>query len=484
MDQTTIPSPETPDSEEHPVNASAAPPSEAADSGHVAPPPAVSVAPTTATSFDLMLGCVGLVVFLIGLPLVLLWCAGPARLVPLVIIGAAAGQLWMLAYPLWIARRRGAERPLKSPGLGRIVSNAALAVPLSIAVLLVIGLVAAGLGTNPMTRTDVLRIASASLGTPWLIALVVLAVVVAPVSEEVFFRAFLYGGLRSKLGWLPALAIQSFAFGLAHALGFAAVVGYSFLGAALTGIYAWRKTIYASIAVHACINIIGMAGLILYLYGSVLGVQIEPHEKGLVITRVVKDSSAEHAGLREGDVIRSFDGRAVSSPAQLTTLVRIYSAGDLVTIDILRDGEQLRASAVLRGRDRSTPPPVTLPEQKFVIDYQHEADGVYYHGTVSLAGHTARATWTIVRGDSRQTLSVYVVEEVFSSVWEAYDSVPDFGAGLVTGPDREVDFRSYHVVGITWVVDGEEGTRTHLIPAESASPAFKVWLEKLELPAP
>ena len=421
---------------------------------------------------------------MIALPSALLWCAGPACFVPLVIIGAAAGQLWMLAYPLWIARRRRAERPLKSPGLGRIVLNAALAVPLAIAILVIIGLVATGLGTNPMTRTDVLQVASASLGTPWLIALIVLAVVVAPVSEEVFFRAFLYGGLRSKLGWLPALAIQSFAFGLAHALGFGAVVGYSCLGAALTGIYAWRKTIYASIAVHACINLIGMAGLVLYLYGSVLGVQIEPHEDGLVITRVVEDSSAEHAGLRTGDVIRSFDGQAVSSPSQLTTLVRIYSAGDLVVIDILRDGEQLRASAILQSRDQSTAPPATPPEQMFLIDYKHEADGVDYHGTISLTGHTARATWTIVRGDDRQTLSVYVVEEVFCSIWEAFDSVPDFGAGLITDPDREVDLRSYHVVEITWAVDGQKGTRTHLVPAESASPAFKAWMEKLELPIP
>ena len=46
---------------------------------------------------------------------------------------------------------------------------------------------------------------------------VLLIVALAPVSEELFFRGFVYGGLRSKLSFWPALVIAGLIFGSIHA---------------------------------------------------------------------------------------------------------------------------------------------------------------------------------------------------------------------------------------------------------------------------
>jgi membrane protease YdiL (CAAX protease family) len=43
-----------------------------------------------------------------------------------------------------------------------------------------------------------------------------LAVIVAPLTEELFFRGILYRTLKSLLGAGPAILVTSLAFGLAH----------------------------------------------------------------------------------------------------------------------------------------------------------------------------------------------------------------------------------------------------------------------------
>ena len=60
--------------------------------------------------------------------------------------------------------------------------------------------------------------------------------------------------------------------------------------------------------------------------GAYLGVQIEEEtehpEGGARVTNVVEDSPADRAGILEGDVVVSFDGRIVRGPAALTKAIR------------------------------------------------------------------------------------------------------------------------------------------------------------------
>ena len=61
--------------------------------------------------------------------------------------------------------------------------------------------------------------------------------------------------------------------------------------------------------------------------------------------------AAEEAGLLPGDVVIGIDGHSVTSGPALTGFVRRYTAGQEVTLEILRNGQEMTTQAVLRARD-------------------------------------------------------------------------------------------------------------------------------------
>jgi uncharacterized iron-regulated protein len=75
--------------------------------------------------------------------------------------------------------------------------------------------------------------------------------------------------------------------------------------------------------------------------GVRLGVHVEPHEDGVVVTDVQPDSAAARAGLREGDIIRSFDGESVRLPVDLVRLVRSRAPGDQARLAVSRGQDTL-----------------------------------------------------------------------------------------------------------------------------------------------
>jgi hypothetical protein len=93
-----------------------------------------------------------------------------------------------------------------------------------------------------------------ALGT---IAAGLLIVVAAPVSEEIFFRGFMFGGLRRRLSFPVAGLISAGIFGLFHYTG-AGSLGVlpqlAFLGLALSWVYEETGSIYPTMAIHALNN--------------------------------------------------------------------------------------------------------------------------------------------------------------------------------------------------------------------------------------
>jgi C-terminal processing protease CtpA/Prc len=84
--------------------------------------------------------------------------------------------------------------------------------------------------------------------------------------------------------------------------------------------------------------------------GSWLGVGLDDTEgdlRGAKIRSVEKDSPAEKAGLKEGDVVARFDGEAVRSASQLARLVRETPAGRSVAIEVSRGGTTQKLTATL-----------------------------------------------------------------------------------------------------------------------------------------
>lgn len=93
---------------------------------------------------------------------------------------------------------------------------------------------------------------------------VLVAVVFAPVVEELFFRGVLYRSIRDRYGIVLGVLCSSLLFGLVHAqpgpletsLLLQAVMVVT--GAALAMIYELGGTLYASIAAHAAFNVVGV----------------------------------------------------------------------------------------------------------------------------------------------------------------------------------------------------------------------------------
>ncbi|HNZ36790.1 MAG TPA: DegQ family serine endoprotease [Candidatus Marinimicrobia bacterium] len=69
--------------------------------------------------------------------------------------------------------------------------------------------------------------------------------------------------------------------------------------------------------------------------------------QGAIISEVVKDSPAEKAGLKVGDVIKEFDGKTIKDSAHLRTLVSTSEVGKPKTLVVLRGKKELKIDVKL-----------------------------------------------------------------------------------------------------------------------------------------
>ncbi len=69
------------------------------------------------------------------------------------------------------------------------------------------------------SQQQVLQDIGSEQETAILVAQGVLVIALAPISEELFFRGFLFGGLRGRMTFWPAALVSGVFFGLIHLLG-------------------------------------------------------------------------------------------------------------------------------------------------------------------------------------------------------------------------------------------------------------------------
>jgi membrane protease YdiL (CAAX protease family) len=89
-------------------------------------------------------------------------------------------------------------------------------------------------------------------------------VIAAPIGEEVFYRGFLFGGLRSRFGFWTAALLSAGLFGLSHATdGPVLIPLLTVFGVAQALLYERRRSLVAPIAAHAMFNLIGFASILM-----------------------------------------------------------------------------------------------------------------------------------------------------------------------------------------------------------------------------
>lgn len=94
--------------------------------------------------------------------------------------------------------------------------------------------------------------------------LILVAVVIAPLVEEIFFRGFLFQGFRQRYGWVAALLLSSFVFAVAH-LDPVSFIPTFVLGVVMAYVYHRSNSIWPGIILHFLNNGFAMCLLLALL---------------------------------------------------------------------------------------------------------------------------------------------------------------------------------------------------------------------------
>jgi hypothetical protein len=125
--------------------------------------------------------------------------------------------------------------------------------------------------------------------------------------------------------------------------------------------------------------------------------------KGAFVLTVNKNSPAEQAGLKSGDIILSFDGKEINEVSALSPIVAATPVGKTVDVRIYRDGKEQtvtvkignRQSIVQDSKKASVPSPPT-GAYKGVRNYEN---GDKYEGEFVNGKFTSKGTFTCSNGN-------------------------------------------------------------------------------------
>ena len=84
---------------------------------------------------------------------------------------------------------------------------------------------------------------------------------------------------------------------------------------------------------------------------AVAGESPEQTEATVSVRRVMVESPACRAGVREGDVIRSVDGAAVDAENTLSAVIMSKKPGTAVTLELMRAGKKVVVKVTLGSRE-------------------------------------------------------------------------------------------------------------------------------------
>ena len=117
---------------------------------------------------------------------------------------------------------------------------------------------------------------------------------------------------------------------------------------------------------------------------AMLGVVTDEHDKGAEIESVSKESAAEKAGLKEGDIITKIGDDKIESTEDVTEAVRSRKPGDKVAITYLRNGKEQKATAELGKWKGVNVRAITAPRVPMPPTTQYRGNATVYGGRPKL----------------------------------------------------------------------------------------------------
>ena len=95
------------------------------------------------------------------------------------------------------------------------------------------------------------------------VAIIAMAIIVAPIAEELIFRGYLYGVIRRFAGRIPAILVTSLLFAAIH-LHLPSFLGLTVLAVILCLLYERTGSLWSNILMHATFNAFSIIMLLLF----------------------------------------------------------------------------------------------------------------------------------------------------------------------------------------------------------------------------
>ncbi|MEM7033290.1 MAG: type II CAAX endopeptidase family protein [Chloroflexota bacterium] len=111
----------------------------------------------------------------------------------------------------------------------------------------------------------------AELSSPWLFFLG--GAVIAPVVEEIFFRGFVFAGLRPRYGWKMAAVISAGLFAVLH-FTLNAIIPIFILGVIFSYLYETSGSIWPGIIMHTLTNTFALGGAYIVANAEQFGITV------------------------------------------------------------------------------------------------------------------------------------------------------------------------------------------------------------------
>ena len=177
------------------------------------------------------------------------WAAYGPALIALII-----GMMWPLLRGMQRAQWRESLGLHRGQGWWREMGAGVLGWVASLP-LLVVGMIAASWIVKLTGEFPSHPIVDVFAGDGWAkFGAILLAVVWAPISEEIMFRGQLFPGLSAWLRWLPGVLLSAFVFAAVHPQGWAGVPAIMALACSFSFLRLWRQSLIAPMTAHALNN--------------------------------------------------------------------------------------------------------------------------------------------------------------------------------------------------------------------------------------
>ena len=187
---------------------------------------------------------------------------------PLIYALHASAFISALVYYL-LVRRRFVLRPLFQFGsIRKLLKELALAILLTLALMfldwIIRSILVPALGVEIEPPESWVRVGYGQSSVVLLVILI-LAVTIGPVAEEIYYRGFVYKVLKFRLPIVPALILQAVFFALVHGYDLPNTIMISFVGIVLALVYEFRKNLLTPVLMHCTNNAIQIIPLIVLI---------------------------------------------------------------------------------------------------------------------------------------------------------------------------------------------------------------------------